>query len=439
MANNFRYISAYNRVFCHQAHGSDANDGLTPDTPKKTLAGVRAIVTAVRNEVILSGHFKDELFGPLGIGSTLIGDGKTIIEYANNATEMFTASINELRNIELRNINKLTSSSGFIPYFNNCILRNVNISNGNAFFYGANNSEFYNCNLIPNTSSSFMVGITNNKFINCYIKLYIQYSTSMVRNYFNKATLFECTSVLTGMIGSYNNFECKFKYNSTYYDNLAAIVTAYPVLNDAEGNRNETITFNKPEYGDYTVPSNSPLLVTSNWNSNICGNAMEGSGVFWSDGVTNWTISQSGSTDDLEVVSGTLQLVSGKTVGTITRNSDSQLDIGALKTVKFAKFLGNLSFNNGVGVNAPAINAYNSGDAGYSPVRLTIQLKYSPISLTSGQWDALNWYIFDLSDGIRMDGMYGSGNPEFDLNMPAHLGNIKARYYLVKITLRSAL
>jgi hypothetical protein len=261
-------------------------------------------------------------------------------------------------------------------------------------------------------------------------------------SYYNKACLVEIGAVTAGRIGTYNNYECKFKYLTNYYNTLTDLVTAYSVLNSTQGNRSDTITFNGPQYGDYSVPSGSALLNTSLWNSQVCGNARQGSAIYWANGLTNWTISQTGAVDDLEMNADTytLQLKSGHTVGTITRNSNSQLDAGALWTLKTLKWLGNLSFNNGTGINFPKINSYTTGDAGYIPIRATVSMKYSPVSRTSGEWDAMPWFNFDLgsdSYGIKTDGTYGNGDPGFDYTLPIHLGGIQARYFLLKITLRS--
>ena len=438
MANNFHYTAASNRVFCSQEYGNDANDGLTPDTPKKTLTGLKSVMSTTRTQGIISGHFLNELFGSVSFGKSyeLIGDGITILEYPNNITDMFifpNNAVSKLTNILIRNTPKLiTTPEGFGCLFTNCTLENVLIAT--SYNYGFVNCTIYNSSISYTTTYNAETG---NKFINSYISIPLSVSSAYY-NYYNKACLVNLLAVSTGSIGTYNNYECKFKYLTTSYDTLTDLVTAYPVLNDTEGNRNDEVTFNGPQYGDYSVPSDSPLLITNRWNNYICGNAIEGLGIYWANGTTNWTISNDG-TPDLEVVAGTLQLVSGKTVGTITRNSTSEIAIGALKTLKYFKYLGNKSFNSGTGVNAPAINLYTTGQAGRLPIRLTIDIKYSPITRTQGQWDAMPWWTMDINKELKTDGTYGIGSPEYDFSLPAHLGGIIGGFCLVKITLRSAL
>ena len=444
--NNFHYIATPNRVFCSQTHGNDSNDGLTPDTPKKTLAGIRAIVTSVRNDVIISGHFKDEVYGnPTGSPiHSITGDGICIIEYANNQSNnaVFTAEGTQInitfKNIKFQNIKYLFNASNYWSHaFSNCIFENV--SAYKTYLCQLDKCTIYNCYFTPYTSASG-ARFFDTKVFNSYLPINSSATGSIsIRSYFNKATLLEITDVTNSKIGTFNNFECKFKYLTNYYDTLTALVTAYPVLNDTEGNRSDVITFNGTQYGDYSVPSNSPLLNASLWGNAICGNAFEGQAVYWSNGLTGWTISQTTGVDDLEISGSTLQLKAGHTIGSITKNSDSQIDIGALKTLKYFKWLGSLSFNNATGVNTPVSKNYTSSDAGYIPIRLTVEIKYSPISKSQSEWDAIPWICIDLGDEMKFDGINGNGDPGYDFTLPSILGGIKARYLLARLTFRTVL
>lgn len=424
MANNFHYAATAYRVFADATHGNDSWDGLTPDTPKRSLGGLATIMNSTRNQAIITGHFKNQIFGVNGNTYNFLGDGITIIEYPGNGTPIWYGFGHTVtcKNIIFHNIRQITGSTASLDA-SYCKLVNCG-------FGTVNSTVIANC-ILYNVASSNSFRLYSSLIFNSYITPY--YGT-INRCYFNKS----CLVVLPDTsLGTYNNYECKFKYGSTYYDNLAAFVAVYPTSNDTEGNKNLPVTFNNFAAGDFSVPADSPLLDTSKWNAGVCGNATKGKGTYFSEGAANWTISQTDGTNDIELVSNEAKLVSGKTVGTITRNATAPIDIGSLQTLKKINYLGLISFASGAGNNIPAINSYTSGQKGYSPVRMTIDLKTAPISLAEAEWDAIPWKEFDLLEIPRTDGVNGSGHPDFDYLLPARSGNIQARYFLVKITLRT--
>lgn len=435
-SHNFHYKATGYRVFADATHGNDGWDGLTPLTPKKTLNGVRLIMSSTRYQAIITGYFKNQIFGSLpDLPCSVIADGLTIIEYYNNSSYLFSGTWGTAATVSNVIFIGVTNISGIYAeiYFTKCVFFN---SRYISIQYGKNTLNYcllYNCVFDGSAADSGYIKFNYTKILNSYLT-----ALSLVTlNYVNKSSLLNLTSVANGAIGTFNNYECKFKYGSTYYDNLAALVAVYPSLNDTEGNKNMPVTFNNFAAGDFSVPADSPLLDTSKWNASVCGNATKGKCVYFSEGSANWTISQTDGTNDIELVSNEAKLVSGKTVGTITRNATAPIDIGSLQTLKKINYLGLISFASGAGNNIPSVNSYVSGEKGYSPVRMTVALKTSPISLAEADWNAMSWKEFDLLETPRTDGVNGSGHPDFDFLLPAWSGNIQARYFLVKITLRT--
>ena len=116
MAHNFREILGLNPVMYISKSGHDSNDGLTPDTPKRTI-------NSTSPKQIGAGHY----ISPTVSFVDTVGDGKVIVDFNGNS-----ASGNFLRNrnLEFRNINggAFSSSEQTNPPSENIIFKDCNFA-----------------------------------------------------------------------------------------------------------------------------------------------------------------------------------------------------------------------------------------------------------------------------------------------------------------------
>src|SRR5690554_428656 len=105
MANNFRIAGNY----YVSKGGHDSNDGLTPDTPKKTIPGGS---TLSREEVYGAGVYFVNIANKVVRSAT--GDGRVIIDFQGNSPQSFihvNDSFGFFKNIHFKNSASISLTS----------------------------------------------------------------------------------------------------------------------------------------------------------------------------------------------------------------------------------------------------------------------------------------------------------------------------------------
>jgi hypothetical protein len=447
MAHNFKLTGDY----YVSVDGSDSNNGLTKDTPKRTVqAGLNLITTAGKTLVIGSGVYRENIsrFFPNGGTVYIAGDGQVYLEPLTSTGQFYlfpnagltvTLYVSDIifRNYAYLGINYYW---GFIPYFNRCTFINllINAEYASAIF-NFTNSLFINIKIqtevISSNAGSALAGsltlsmdkcifvnssfslwpvyganITNTFFLNSLIRV----SSTGICNYNNIVSssiiLNAATSVTSGIyqdiFGNYYNLAITTSTGTgTIEDPYGRPLTngrsfsftnhriLYPTFN--ANSISVDPLFNNLESQDFTLQATSPMLgKASNGIDNIGGTKYALRYAATGDAFNTSAVSISNL-----ALSASNWVVSGGTTGEVI--SAPILISSVPKVLQKITYNGQLEFDKLItpgtagNRNVPDQEVYDStvqppDVAGANPDRLVYYLRYSTQAnqpTADAQWD----------------------------------------------------
>ena len=445
MPNNYRLTGTR---YVSKA-GSDANNGLTTNTPKATVQGAINISTAGNTTIIGTGVYKESILTNWTNAAIIVFSADGTVKFLGNNANACSLAPNagsginfSLNGIIFENYLTLGNANGsgtaiysfnnctFIyiqsitsvstPTFNNCIFINCVIAvraGGNT-----NNFQFLNCIFI-NTTTSGAVGA--HRYTSCYFDsfsvMYIRNTfTPSFFNYNNVEGGIKCvpastvtSGIIQDILGNYydlsktatggagtliNPYNRSQTANATF--DLINHKIAYPTLN--VNSINSSPLFNSATKQDFSLQENSPHIGTGLSGSNIGG--------------TNYAVAQY-LNSDLEVISGNTN-----TTNITFKWANSITTVGVISPVALLQF--NKSFSGGTAdnINVPDFNVFAAGDAtgSDSPDRLTFEMRWTASAtqpsidsewnnnglLPAGSYGVFQWFeqpyvdIFGVTSGI---------------------------------------
>jgi hypothetical protein len=491
MAHNFKLTGDY----YVSVDGSDSNDGLTPDTPKRTIqAGLNLITTSNRTLIIGAGVYQESISKSfLGIlGAVINADGVVILKSINANTIFITvggqgSNGTTINGIIFKNYLNISggSNNGASGWFTNCTFDNVsiNINPGSSGYVDYTSCVFTNSNLNLNNSNtpnrvtksllfnSFFILPALSTFLNNYVK-YSQLSTNLSSVDFNYNNIQD--SVIIRNTASVVTSGVIQDTYGRYYDLSIATSTGSGTIGDPFGrpltagagfdfathrilystfNVNSFSLdpkFNDIEAQDFTLQADSPHLGRASDSTNIGGTSYAlryaALGNTFNTNATVVDLEQRGEDwiVDLPATSGSV--VSAP----IFVNNVPKV----LQTIRYN---GRLEFNKAVtppsdgnNINVPDNFTYESTTqppdvAGANPDRLVYEMRFSTQvaePTTSGEWDndglwtAGNYGVFEWNTKPSVDtGGIGNGNPTFNVaDTPTFL---QATWIQLRIILRN--
>lgn len=459
MAHNFRRhiekgLSPATCAFVSKA-GSDASDGLTPDTPKKTIL---AACGCGRLNIIVGADVYPEQLGTACAGHDFYADGCVVLKGDAGQT-LGNTNGDQVRFYD------------FIIFRYDAIPSGITTSQRHAFYYscyiiggrvasnGYGRTLFYDSTLKGMTiadSTSLSSGIS---LLRCNVL-----GTSVESRSFIQFSYFDSNSSLSvrddaslpypqngdGGSGSLN-IRCPITMDGVAYSSLADLQAARPGRLPASFSQEPF--FNKPEKDDYTLKITSPhlnagigprqLRLSSAWavetdaspgESITAGNirlrSVANPAVFVTPISTSNLIAN--AQGGIEVKPNSL----GNNEGVITWNPRRIAD--APTEINYYNFTTGLNFNADVATDAANPSPFNSnvpdytnftaGAAGRNPNRLTEQWRWSrsvaPDAGTASDWISGSVFLdFELfaAPWYNTNPIRGNGDPTFDWNAPREL------------------
>ena len=492
MPNNFKLSGDY---YVSKA-GNDSNDGLTPETPKRTVqAALNLATSGTRTIIIGSGVYKETLSKIFGGSTSIYADGEVIIETLSG-TGSLTFSFSSphtysIVGITFRNINSFSCGLGITANtaFTSCkFINSYFIGSGNS---GQNSFVFDKCILIGCSSNGFYTGggliIRNSIYINTGL---LWLFSSFLNTYINSNSYFYTISGGgTASNFNYNNIQGFILINATtsittgtyqdiygrYYDlSIAGNNTTLDA--GTLGNpyyRSDTLgkffyySTHKILYPTYNVNSISqdPLFndilsqdFTLQAGSPHIGRASDGINNI---GGTRYAIRAAANSSSFSGSSATVDagltfsydnyVISGSAVtGSVT--SAPIFISSSAKVIQEIDYNGLLAFNKDTGslsgsnVNVPDFDTYTSasGNPGANPDRLVYYMRLTTGStqpVVDADWENGNLWtrgdynVFEWGTKPSID-VYGRGNgdPNF---VVANSSFLRATYIQMKVKLRN--
>jgi len=269
--------------------GNDANDGLTPDTPKATFNAALNLVTAAGQIIVIgAGMYEETISKTMSFATTIRPDGE--VKFRGSGTNLFTIGSSGviMNNITFENYLGVYTTS--TSAFNNCTFISCGtvgwfISSSTTLNY--NYCKFINVGSITtNQNANAGTGINLNYciVINC-----IAYIIGCNNSYFNSSSSIRYRNVNGGNM-DYNNIMCPITILGTAYPDLASQVAAQPTFN--ANSFNQAPKFNNASKYDYTLQFDSPhLLKASDGLTNIGGTNYAVTSVFATG--AEWSVNNS--------------------------------------------------------------------------------------------------------------------------------------------------
>ena len=453
MANNFRLTG---NVYVSKA-GNDANDGLTPETPKLTIAAGLAAMTAGQTLIVGTGVYKETISGLTAINRTITADGLVKL-FGNNSLSITLPNSTFIFNgIIFENYTTISILRGSFT-FNNCRIVGILInSSGNASLT-LTSSIIINCTISANnitiSSSSRCIFINSfytngggSRFMNnCYadpssiISLYNISSTNnniqslIIPGYTTTVTsgividaggaYYDLSKAGTGGLGTQDNPFWRNNTNGKTFD-----FTNYRIAySNAFGATNISTNplFNDITRYDFTLQANSPHIAAGTSNTNIGGTNYA---------VSNYIVS------DLEVVSGNTN-----TTNYIFSAFTTPKTVGIINTYGLLAFDKSQASGSTENKNVPDFDVFTSGDTfgRGSPDRLTYEMRWTasasqPVSdsdwdngglLPVGSYGVFQWFEQPYVDASGVSsGLYNYSS--------ATRNSITAIWLDVKVTVRN--
>lgn len=223
MPNNFKLGGDY---YVSKA-GSDSNDGLTPDTPKRTIQAALSLVTAgsTRRIIIGTGVYSETLSATFGsvTNVTFLSDGYVVLDGRNQFSISFwtghtsTPSQFNFYNLEIRNygnislFNTTNGTGGTYHVFFDCKFYNniINQYRGNTTISSYNRCIFVYTNFSFLDSSINIASLAYNSciFINSKMLGPFYAPTSIINCYVDPYSNIIARSSISAASFNYNNIQ----------------------------------------------------------------------------------------------------------------------------------------------------------------------------------------------------------------------------------------
>jgi hypothetical protein len=488
MPNNFKLTGDY----YVSIDGSDSNNGLTKDTPKRTVqAGLNLMTTNNKTLIIGAGVYKETVSSTISSSTLIIkADGEVIIEALNTYNSFFSIGAFgfSFYNITFRNYLRTDSTGSAInmygPTYYNCKFINCNVivSTGSV-----NTSAFFDCQFINVTCNNYALAVVNFTrciFFNCQFFSTQSPVTILKDCYLGKSSLILYNTATTTNI-NYNNFDDGFylasgtasavttntllqDVNGFYYnpsiasggsgtisDPFGRSVTQYKAFNFINHrilyptfNANSFSSdpkFNDIQAQDFTLQATSPHIAKASDGINNIGGTKY---------ATRYSAKGSEFNTSAVSVSGLAFVgndwtVSGGTTGEVV--SAPILISSTTKVLQKISYNGLLEFNKLVtggtagNRNVPDQDIYTTGTQGANPDRLVYYLRYSTQSAqpatnaewdNGGYWTAGNYGVFEWNTKPSIDNAFlGNGDPAFNSGVTATFLNVT--WIQLKVKLRN--
>lgn len=482
MAHNFKLTGDY----YVSVDGSDSNNGLTKDTPKRTIqAGLNLLTTNNKTLVIGTGYYQETLSRSAALtGITIVGDGTVVLD--GQGIRSFSLGFSNgnpalLSNIWLKNypscsisgfgtaswsISGIMYVGGFSTNSNHYFSRSILI----GCTYTSNCCQF-GLSIIINTNLT-ATGTAGAVFQDCYLSsssvIYVTTSGGASMSYNNiqgAIAMNGATSVTTGVYqdvygryydlsqaGSGGSGTISDPYKRSDTANKVFNFTTHRILYSTTNINSISLDpkFNDIQAQDFTLQADSPHIGrASDGISNIGGtnyairDAANGD-VYFTNAVSRTNLAFIG---DDQIVSGGS---SGEVIGAPRFVSNT------VKVLQKMTYNGLLEFNKAISGgtvgnrNVPDQEVYDStlqppNVAGANPDRLVYYMRFSTQvaqPATSGEWDngglwtAGNYETFEWNTKPCVDNVgVGNGSPSF--NASATPVFIQATWIQLKIKLRN--
>ena len=480
MPNNFKltgdfYVSKF---------GNDSWDGLTKDTPKRTIMSVITAATPTPNKTIIvgSGVYSENInTNYYQSGINLTADGVVIFEGAGGKSFNLTNSSGgsgTWTGITIRNYTITSMLCGLV--FVRCSMINVTTTAAISLL-SATQCSFINCSMPLGINNGT---ITKSILINCSI---LGFATNLLTNsYINSSSLLGMSSTITAANFNWNNFQGQALMNvastvtsgviqdsyGRYYDlslasggsgtladpygrsntirapfYFAQHRIAYPTYNASSSAADPR--FNNIENWDFSLASDSPMIGRASDGTNIGGTnyavrnaatstAFSGGSATVDAGLgfryTNYVVSGSAVTGSLTSAPILVNNISSKVLQKVTYNG----------LLAFNKDSGSASGSN---VNVPDVETFTSasGNAGANPDRLVYYMRFTSGSTmpttdtqweNAGLWPSGSYNVFEWNTKPSID-LSGRGNGSASFNPADSPTYITAQWIQLQIKLRN--
>jgi hypothetical protein len=494
MAHNFKLTGTY----YVSVDGSDSNNGLTKDTPKRTVqAGLNLMTTSNAVLIVGAGVYQETITRIWTSGpNTIKADGKVVFE--GNGSNFIYLSIGgtggatlTVEGIEFRNyIGVEVPDTSINPVFRNCIFKCNTYLTGtpthtdciwlNANFYNSRSTGFQRCIFI--NSSIAQSGVSPSGVIYANPCIYFVDSilvNSIIRitpttinylicnDFYNSTIIMNLVSVVTSgtiqdIYGRYYNLAIATStgtgtvgdpYGRPYTSGAGFDYTnhkiAYPAYN--AGSISADPQFNNIEAQDFTLQASSPVLGKASDSTNIGGTKYAIRHSAKGDAFNTSAV----SVTSLSFYGNDYQITSPATTGEVV-SAPILVSSPTPKVVQKITYQGLLSFNKLISggtfgnINVPDAYTYTSSAqppnvAGANPDRLVYELRYSTQASqptadaqwdNGGYWTAGNYGVFEWNTKPSIDTSYiGNGDPTF--NLAATPVYLNATWIQIKVKLRN--
>lgn len=453
MAHNFRIAGDY---YVSKA-GSDANDGLTANTPKLTpQAAVNLIPSGQTKSIVMgSGVYKQTLSWG-GKTPYFVGDGTVILQGSGSDY------------LDLSDTSGGTGLKGKNITIKGYVAVRFNFGNAGAIGFDLEDSFLF-CNLIGTVNApvlnfrrtalvnittsdlagSHLITISDCPLINCVVSNVAKFTNS----YANQATTLSMRSTITPATFNHNNIRGNIIMNTGTVPasdglslSFAAHKTAYPTYNARSFSADPK--YNSVNKLDFSLKIDSPHLNnTDTALSNIGGTDF---GLSYYTSSDQLKVAGGALWSNVEQVLGDIKIVSGQPSGTLTTAALSVA--GYIAEINKIGYLGALTFNKSFSggtqenTQVPDKDTYpNANVSGYgNPDRLVVEARWSTqdsAPTIDAQWEnqqyvtAGTYSLFEWNQKPMLDSLgRGNGDPLFN---PVTGAPIAARWIQLRITLRN--
>lgn len=481
MANNFRILT---KDYYISPNGHDANDGLTPDTPIKTLGQLPTTYAATGNVVFgagtyqIAGNYSDSKDGDWfadGVVNVL-GDGSNTFKTGGNSTGNKRTMYDFIIENWLSYQQNGTLSNG--THMERCKVKDVVTF---SFICRPTYASNFKYNIIVNVDNCNLRGggnpnIYNNVFINCLEIYNAEYAEAWIKGEFYNNYVDQASNIKIETPGDFynNNIQGTLQFEAIKYaiqdqltgtpqDNGYAVgvewlteanLTANGYLGTVIGwdvavatCMNRDPLFNNAAREDFSLQDTSPHIGAGSDGTNIGGTDVAITKYVGIDAEIDAPDSRTNlvGTNELSVDAGDSGTLRTAPIA-ITPDANPRMISGKIDyigTLYFDKLVagGTASQNKDV----PDSNLFTGAVAGANPDRLSYKMRWS-MSATAPTQDA-HWDNGGLvSEGVFTDFEWnqtplvdsngvGNGNPGYD-NINSRF-KVTARYIQIEVTLRN--
>jgi len=485
MAYNFKLTGDY----YVSVDGSDSNNGLTKDTPKRTVqAALNLATTGSRTIIIGAGVYKEALLkSSTVVNMDFFADGNVVFESpSQNSTISFSVNGTiRFYDIVFLNYNQITAylggASGPTIQFYRCKLYNIFLSGAYVNFYLINS-------IVINLTGTSVgnVSFTTFSIGSIYVNSIFTSNNQIINSYFNESCFLSSVNISAANF-NYNNIRCSIIMNSAstvttgvyqdvygrYYDlsittstgdggvstpfgrpytNGAAFSFAthrilYPTYNVNSFSADPK--FNNIEAQDFTLQVTSPHIGRASDGTNIGGTKYANRYAAKGAEFNTSAVSVTGL-----AFTGNDWSISGGTTGEVV--SAPILISATAKVLQKISYNGLLEFNKSItggtagNRNVPDQEVYDStaqppNVTGANPDRLVYYMRYSTQTSqpsadaqwdNGGYWTAGTYGTFEWNTKPTIDNAFlGNGHPSFNSGVTATSLNVT--WIQLKVKLRN--